>query len=93
MGFPIELLHCLFLASLTILINMAFVFIPGSIGVMEGGYGALFYLLKLDPAYGVSIQLIRRIRALFYVFIGFVIIAIYKPKQDKAKQAQQKANA
>ena len=32
LGFPIEFIYCLFMASLTILINMAFVFIPGSMG-------------------------------------------------------------
>lgn len=81
-GLNIPFIYCIYLASLTILINMLFVFIPGSIGVMEGGYGGLFYILKLDPAYGVTLQLIRRIRALFWVFIGLLIILVYRPKKD-----------
>lgn len=80
MGFPLDALTCLYLAALTILINIVFVFIPGSIGVMEGGYGYLFHLLKLVPAHGVTLQLVRRIRALFYVLVGLVIILIYHPQ-------------
>lgn len=80
MGFPLDSITCLYLAALTILINIVFVFIPGSIGVMEGGYGYLFHLLKLVPAQGVTLQLVRRIRALFYVLVGLVIILIYRPQ-------------
>lgn len=82
LGLPVELAHCLFLSSLTVLINMAFVFIPGSMGVMEGGYGALFYLMNLNPAYGVGIQLVRRVRTFFWVGIGLVIILVYRPKKS-----------
>ncbi|MBF0106217.1 MAG: flippase-like domain-containing protein [Deltaproteobacteria bacterium] len=79
LNLPVPFIHCLFMASLTILINMAFVFIPGSMGVMEGGYGALLYLLKLDPAYGIVIQLIRRIRSFFWIGVGLIVILIYRP--------------
>lgn len=82
MGFDLEVLSCLYLATLTIVINIVFVFIPGSIGVMEGGYGYLFLLLKLDPAQGVSLQLVRRIRAMFYVLVGLLIILLYRPQKD-----------
>lgn len=80
MGYNVTLEHCLYLASLTILINMVFVFIPGSMGVMEGGYGALFHLLKLNSAYGIAIQLVRRVRAYFWIGIGLLIILFYKPQ-------------
>ena len=85
MGYNVSLEHCLYLASLTILINMVFVFIPGSMGVMEGGYGALFHLLKLNSAYGIAIQLVRRVRAYFWIGIGLLIILFYKPKVKRAE--------
>lgn len=81
MDFPIGLLPSLYLAALTIVINIVFVFIPGSIGVMEGGYGYLFHLLRFDAAHGVTLQLVRRIRALFYVLVGLFIILFYRPKK------------
>ena len=82
MNYSIPFEYSLFLASLTILINMVFVFIPGSMGVMEGGYGALFYLLKLEPSIGVVIQLVRRIRTFAWVGIGLLIILLYRPKHQ-----------
>ena len=81
-GLNISFVHCLFMASLTILINLVFVFIPGSLGVMESGYGALFYLMKLNPAEGVAIQIVRRIRAFFWIGIGLLVILFYKPKRS-----------
>lgn len=83
---PVLFIHCLFLTSLTILINIAFVFIPGSLGVMESGYGALFHLINLNPAYGVAIQLIRRIRTFFWIGLGLLIMLVYRPSADKKKE-------
>lgn len=68
----------LFLASLTILVNLVFVFIPGSLGVMEGAYGGLVSLLGLPPVAGVGIQLVRRLRTLFWVFVGIITMLRFK---------------
>lgn len=85
LGLPVTFAHCLVLTTLTILVNAAFVFIPGAMGVMEGGYGAIFYLLHLDPIMGVSIQLVRRVRTFFWIFLGLVIIALYRPQKSDAR--------
>lgn len=76
----VTFVQCLLMMSLTILINLAFFFVPGSMGVMESGYGALFHLLHLNPVYGVTIQIVRRIRTLFWTAIGVVAIPFYKSK-------------
>lgn len=88
MHININMAQCLFLTSLTILINLAFFFVPGSMGVMESGYSALFYLLKLNPAHGVTIQIIRRIRTLFWTGVGLLIVALYKPKSTRQTLTQ-----
>ena len=80
LGFPITVTHALFLSSLSVLINVVFVFIPGSMGVMESGYGAVFYLLHLNPALGVSIQIFRRIRTFFWILLGLTILLLFKPR-------------
>lgn len=84
LGLDISFTACLFMASLTILINLIFVFIPGSLGVMEGGYGALFYLMKLNPVEGVAIQITRRLRTFFWIFLGLLVILFYKPRRGRA---------
>lgn len=86
LGLPVSFVQCLFLASLTVLINLSFFFVPGSMGVMESGYGALFYLLKLNPAYGVAIQLVRRIRTFFWIGLGLLIILVYRPSASPVKK-------
>ncbi|EKD42394.1 MAG: hypothetical protein ACD_73C00179G0001, partial [uncultured bacterium] len=74
---PLGLTGALLLATLTILVNMVFVFIPGSLGVLEGAYGALFLVMGLNPAYGIGIQLVRRMRTILWVFIGFLFMIPY----------------
>ncbi len=70
---PLGVEGALYLASLTILVNMIFVFIPGSLGVLEGAYGALFHLMGMNPALGVGIQLVRRARTFFWIFVGLAM--------------------
>lgn len=77
LNIPLSAIQALFLASLSVLINMTFVFIPGSLGVMEGAYGALFHLMGLDPTGGVALQLVRRLRALFWVLVGLGLMIVY----------------
>jgi uncharacterized protein (TIRG00374 family) len=83
LGYPITITHALFLSSLSVLINIIFVFIPGSMGIMEGGYGAVFHLLKLNPAMGIAIQLFRRLRTFFWIFLGLLVIPLFKPKTQR----------
>ncbi len=91
LNLPVNFTECLFLTTLGILINLVFVFIPGSMGVMESGYGALFHLLNLNPAYGVAIQLIRRIRTFFWIGLGLLIMVVYKPNDLPAAKKEGQA--
>lgn len=90
LSIPLLFTHALFLTSLTVLINIVFVFIPGSMGVMEGSYGFLLHLLELNPAHGIAIQLIRRIRTIFWVLVGVVIMGFYKPKERQKEEGKGK---
>jgi len=55
------------------LIAWALTFIPGQVGVAEGGSALLFKLLGLDPLMGFSMELVRRIRKIIGVIIGLLI--------------------
>ena len=74
MGFPLSFVECYLLGSLTILVNLIFVFVPGAFGVMEGAYAGTFSLFHLDPIIGASIQIIRRIRMLLWTALGFLFM-------------------
>lgn len=61
------------LASMTSLIHLIFAFVPGALGLVETFYAGLFSFHHLDPASGLAMQIIRRIRALFWVFMGILL--------------------
>lgn len=60
--------------SLTKVINAVFSFIPGTIGVYEGGNGLILKTLGFTTAVGVALALVRRGAILFSTFIGLVIL-------------------
>ncbi len=71
----------LLLATLSPIINMAFTFIPGALGIMEGAYSAILYLLGMDPAIGLTIQIVKRIRAGLWLGLGLLFIAFFRHHQ------------
>ncbi len=73
--FPLGLRDSYLLGSLTVIVNLVFVFIPGSLGVMEGAFAGVFALLNLDPAIGTSLQIIRRLRMLIWTAVGFFFMS------------------
>jgi uncharacterized membrane protein YbhN (UPF0104 family) len=58
------------------IINTAFFFIPSGVGVFEGGHVFMFHLLGLDSGLGLAVGLLRRIRKVLWVLIGFLMLAI-----------------
>ena len=69
------MLIALLLATLAPIINMAFTFIPGALGVLEGVYSGALYLLGLPAALGLTIQIIKRIRAGIWMGLGLGFIS------------------
>lgn len=60
--------------SLTKIINFAFSFVPGAVGVYEGGNGVILHALGYATATGVALALVRRGAILFWTTIGLVIL-------------------
>jgi uncharacterized membrane protein YbhN (UPF0104 family) len=60
--------------SLTKVINAVFSFIPGTIGVYEGGNGVILKMLGFTTAVGVALALVRRGAILFSTFVGLLIL-------------------
>lgn len=57
------------------LIVVAFKFVPYRLGVDEAGTALVARALAIDPAIGVTLALVRRIRVLFWNAIGIAILA------------------
>jgi uncharacterized membrane protein YbhN (UPF0104 family) len=60
--------------SLTKVINVVFSFVPGTIGVYEGGNGFILLALGYTTAVGVALALVRRGAILFSLFVGLAIL-------------------
>lgn len=60
--------------SLTKVINFAFSFVPGTIGVYEGGNGVILKSLGYTTAIGVTLALVRRLAILFWTSVGLIIL-------------------
>ena len=76
LGEPTPFSTAYLLTSLSLIINTAFFFIPSGVGVFEGGHVFLFHLLGLDPTVGLALALLRRIRKVFWILVGFLLMAI-----------------
>lgn len=78
--------------SLTKVINAVFGFIPGTIGVYEGGNGLILKTLHLGTAQGVALALVRRAAILAATAIGCVVL-LWRTAEGGAKRIREKKEA
>jgi len=62
MGFPVEFQHALLVESLGQAIRTAGFWVPGALGVQEGGYLLLGSLIGLPASVGLAVSLVKRVR-------------------------------
>ncbi|MGQ9920205.1 MAG: flippase-like domain-containing protein [Desulfobacca sp.] len=76
LGQPIHLLTALCLDALATLITSMAFFIPGNLGVQDGGNILLAIGLQLGALMGATFSLIRRLREGFWLAVGLAVLAI-----------------
>ncbi len=69
-GFQVAFL----ITALTVVINSLFFFMPSNIGVLEGGQVFLFLTLGLSPTMGLSLGIVKRMRKIFWIFLGWLFL-------------------
>lgn len=74
LGAGIDFEIAFLIASLTVAINGLFFFMPSNIGVLEGGQVFLFLTLGLDPAMGLSLGIVKRMRKLLWISVGWMFL-------------------
>lgn len=74
LGYDATASTSLIIESLTKVINVAFSFVPGTIGVYEGGNAIILQMLGFTTAVGVSLALVRRGAILFSTTIGLIVL-------------------
>jgi hypothetical protein len=60
---------------LSVAIDALFFFVPAKAGTQEGGKVVIFRLLGLDPAKGLVLGIVRRLRELTWSMVGLAVLA------------------
>ena len=84
LGVDVAALTALFILSISILINLAFAFIPLAMGASEGGHFFLFRVMGLSPATGVVFALIGRIRGFVWIGFGLLLISLISSRESES---------
>jgi Lysylphosphatidylglycerol synthase TM region len=67
-------------------VNILFFFVPGQVGVMEGGNAILLKMLGMGVSAGVTLSLIEKIRAIFWAAYGlFIWMYAFQKGRNEAK--------
>lgn len=74
LGFEAYAITAFIIESLNKIINSVFSFVPGTVGVSEGGNGIILRSLGYATATGVTLALVRRGAMLFWIIIGLIIL-------------------
>lgn len=74
LGYQPSLAAAYIIESLTKVINFLFAFVPGTIGVYEGGTEVVLQTLGFAAATGVALALVRKAGTIFWTAIGLLIL-------------------
>ena len=74
LGFEPQVGAAYIIESLTKVINFAFGFVPGTIGVYETGNGIILRTLGYTTAIGVALAIVRKAAIIFWTVIGVFVI-------------------
>jgi hypothetical protein len=73
--------------ALNRVITVAFQFVPLRVGVDEASAGALAPLLAINPAAGVTLAVVRKVRNLIWAAIGLILVAAHPAETHAATKA------
>ena len=75
LGVPVSVHRALTVEVLSVAIDGMLFFVPAKAGTQEGGKVLIFTILGLDPAKGLALGIVRRIRELTWASIGLLILS------------------
>jgi putative membrane protein len=75
LGVPASVHRALTIEVLSVAIDGLLFFVPAKAGTQEGGKVLIFTILGLDPAKGLALGIVRRIRELTWASIGLLILS------------------
>ena len=80
-GYHLSFFQCVIVAAFSSLFANILFFSPMQLGTREGGFGIAFSMLTIPLGVGVYVGLITRIREMFWIMVGIILMRI-KPSKN-----------
>jgi hypothetical protein len=77
------LVQAIVFEALNRVITAAFKFVPFRVGIDEASAGALAPILSVNPAAGVALAVVRKVRNLSWAAIGLILVAAHPAETTK----------
>lgn len=84
LGVEVGWLTSFAIAAMTALIKGSVSFVPGGLGLQEGGYLVFLVALGYGEVTGITFAVIRRIREILWILIGLLFLAVLRDKAGLA---------
>lgn len=81
-GMGLTFCYSVLILAVTTLCANIIGFLPMQIGVQEGGFVVSIALLGLAPAFGIFVCIISRVREVFWIFVGLVLMKISRRRES-----------
>lgn len=88
----IPILHSMFVYIFGLIMMGIIFFVPGNLAVSEGSYSLALQFLGYDPALGLTVGIVRRLRTLAWAGIGMMIL-FHAGLLHKEKSNETRANS
>jgi uncharacterized protein (TIRG00374 family) len=82
-GIEITFLEAIYINAFSSLLLNIFFFVPLGLGIREGSLFFIMSILKFSSGIGIYIGLVNRIRELFWILVGLLLIQLKKSKPAK----------
>jgi uncharacterized membrane protein YbhN (UPF0104 family) len=86
---PVDWSRALSIETLAVTIEGILFFVPAKMGTQEGGKVLIFKAMGLDPARGLALGLVRRVRELAWAAIGLCVLGVLS--RARARRGQKPA--
>ncbi len=73
LGHPIDFGETWMIESIAQLVRLGTFFIPGSLGAQEGAFYLVFGAMGMDPALGLAVSMVRRVREVVWIVWGLAL--------------------
>lgn len=87
LGMEVGAVATLILTAVPVAVDLVFSFVPSQIGFNEGTNALLAETLGFDPAAGMALAFLQRLRQVVFVSLGFALLTLKRPRRQPSEAA------